>query len=388
MNTLNIAFIDDGINSNSTISKKHGIYHYKVDNDVIIEQRNSKANPMSHGTLCFKIFNEFGPDCNIYDLNIASENKNTMNSKNVNIALKWCINNNIQIISMSLGALIVDNVSELVKNINHLNNKGIILVASCSNTNKVTYPASLSNVIGVRYEDEILKNGEYFYVESSIDGINIITSIPKKRAFNIFIGGKKVEIKLSNSFAASYIASKICLYLSQGMTLNNIKKEFRLNSEKIDFTKIYQYYEKRISYFKHSSLIDVPIIGVMIEDKLQNDICKDLQSMFRDRGYVCGIIDMEDEIAVKKFSKKWIYKYNISIDQLLNLIVNSNIIDVLLISVNETEVRKLLSEKSIDLLLKPESIQISLNYEDIIDYSNESNNLDEIFDRIVKIFDS
>lgn len=47
-----------------------------------------------------------------------------------------------------------------------------------------------------------------------------------------------------------------------------------------------------------------------------------------------------------------------------------------------------LSNKSIDLLLKSESIQISLNYEDIINYSNESSDLDEIFDRILKIFDS
>ncbi len=52
--------------------------------------------------------------------------------------------------------------------------KGVIIVAACNNKNVYTYPASLSNVIGVKCDpEEQLKEGQYRYNPYPLDGIEI-----------------------------------------------------------------------------------------------------------------------------------------------------------------------------------------------------------------------
>lgn len=384
MDTLNVAFIDDGIHKGSLLSENHTLYHYVLNNEGLVEVKEAGVNPISHGTMCAKTFIEFAPNCNIYDIHIPITKNNNMNPTDINIAFKWCIDNEIQMISMSLGALTIENMLELTKNIEQLEKKGIVLVATCSNTNKVTYPASLQNVIGVRYNNTVLKNGEYYYLEKSIDGIDVITSLPEKQPLNFYKDKYGIDIQLTNSFATSYFASKICFLLKQGMSFNCIKKELKRNSKKLDFN-LYSYYEKYIINFQPSDLIDVPIIGVLKDGKVKNNICKKLQRIFIDKGYICGLIDNKDSISSKNFSKLWLKEYNISLGQLVTLVINSNVLDILLISLDEYELKKMLSVKTIDLILMPITKSPLLDCENIINYSTEYN-LESIFNEIIDVF--
>ncbi len=385
---LNVAFIDDGINEEIIISEKHTFYHYIFDNGVIIETKKTTKDPLSHGTLCAKMFIEFAPSCNIYDVNIPTTKNNNMNFNDINVALKWCTNNKIHLISMSLGVLSMSDELELKKCIEKLEKNGTILVATCSNTNKVTYPASLPNVMGVRYDRcNILKSGEYYYLDEPIDGIDIITSLPKEQPLNFFKEKYGIDVLLTNSFATPYIASKICFYLSRGMNLNSIKDEIKRNSKKIENNILYSYYEKCILNFQQPDLLDIPIIGVVSRNQEENPICEKLHKTFRNNGYLCGLLSDESDILNIKFLKKLAYKYDISINQLVTLIINSNVLDLLLISINDNELENMLSEKLIDVVLKPTEMPLLLKCENIINYS-VCYDVEKVYNEILNVFNS
>ncbi|WDV45616.1 S8 family serine peptidase [Clostridiaceae bacterium M8S5] len=388
MRFLNVAFIDDGINEEGiSLDGKYTFYHYVLDKKKIAESRESIKNKESHGTLCAKMFTGFAPICNIHDIKIPTTRKDNMKSEDINIALKWCINNDIQIISMSLGILSMLNISHLKHSIRELTKQGTIIVATSSNTNKVTYPASFPDVIGIRYDrDGLLNDGEYYYLQNPIDGINVITSLPKKHPLNYYEELYENKNFMTNSFAAPYIASKICSYLNEGMSMKVIRKALENNSKRFPSNQIYKYYESCIVNYKEERLIDIPIVAVLANEKAEGAIYEELYKIFKANGYLCGLINDDDDITEIKFSKKWASEYSISINQLITLIINNTIMDILLITIAEEELDELLSSKLVDIILKPKSLSI-ISELDTINYSMNYN-IKKIFKKIVNIFNN
>lgn len=384
MRMLKVAFIDDGINANDISYKSdHKFFHYIVKGDSVIESNDKIVNSESHGTLCASVFVKYAPDCNIYDINISPNEKDSINVRNVNIALQWCVGNDIHLISMSLGILSMIDISELKNIIDTITLKGIILVASCSNTNKVTYPASLDNVLGVRYDSQYsLKNGEYYFLNSAFDGIDITTSLPVDHPLQYL---ENQNIKMTNSFAVPYIASRVCHYLMQGMGMREIRKELIKRSKHIDCREYYEFLKGIIPKSCETLMNDIPIIGIVVNRKLKDSVQHDLKELFREEGYLCALLDDKNDISKIKFSREWEKQYNISTEELISLIINSNIIDVLLVVIAVEEFEKYFEKKLFDIYLVPQRLSIPRNSK-IIDYT-ASYDMKAIFSKIIKVFD-
>lgn len=139
---VRIAIVDSGI-SEEYIDECESLKDFTLDNDII--------DKSGHGTKMYEIIHsrEWGiaPNTKISILKVTSSNGET-SFDDVLKALKWCENNNINIVSMSLATS--QNNKKLHSEIEKLSNLGVHIFSSVSNTSGyLSYPAEYKEVIGV-----------------------------------------------------------------------------------------------------------------------------------------------------------------------------------------------------------------------------------------------
>jgi len=155
-----------------------------------------------HATYCAAVLSAFmQEEITIFDLG----DKN--NISGLIYAINLCENNGFTYVSLSIGIemkyCLLEDANKLYQSIIRLRKTGTIIVAACSNNNCITFPASFPNVIGVRYDKDLLHP---IYRESPLDGINIHTSIPNNEIISLIMNQINRD-KLTNSLAAPYIVA-------------------------------------------------------------------------------------------------------------------------------------------------------------------------------------
>ena len=190
---------------------------------------------------------------------------------------------------------------------------------------------------------------------------------------------------MTNSFAVPYIASKISHYLKRGMDMIEIRSELVKGSKHIDCREYYELLKEIIPKSCETLLSDIPIIGIIVDPKQKKPIQHNLKELFKKEGYLCGLLDNENDISKISFSREWENQYNISTDELISLIINSNIIDVLLVVITEEELEKFIVAKLFDVYLVPKRFSMSEDSK-VIGYT-ATYDMKAIFSKIIKIFD-
>jgi|GEM_PF-866084 len=197
---IEVAFIDDGINSRAS-----NIQHYKDINHTII--RTNDFDVSLHGDQCYQIFNDYTQNYSLHSIKILNKDQ-VCDINSLRLALLWCMENDIEVINISLGSTLFSDYYILEDVIRELTKAGIIVVAACSNSNVLTYPASMRGVIGVRC-DKIgdLDAKEIHINKKDIKGIQITVG-----ALDAIYKG----VGNSNSFVTPYITAIICNLLNGG----------------------------------------------------------------------------------------------------------------------------------------------------------------------------
>ena len=132
---------------------------------------------------------------------------------------KYCEENNIQIISLSVGTRNVVDGEKLNTILNRLYEKGVIIVAAFNNYNTLTYPAALESVIGVCIDKkESLPLNSYAYLENDDNNIDIIARYELKNVekrigiqigeYNSYMVPPIVSIILRIKASEDYVSSK------------------------------------------------------------------------------------------------------------------------------------------------------------------------------------
>lgn len=213
---VSVAVIDDGIYTGlyDVGDLKQSIY---IDTELKIKAEvkgNTKYNT-SHGTICAAILKKYYNNISLTNVKILGDKSNTCTRKQLIRAIKWCIENNIQVINLSLGTVKFEDFNSIKDIINSAYNKGIIVIAACNNNDIFTYPASCSNVIGVktsRNDTLVLNEGEYFFNLYPLDCIDIIACsehVLKQK-------GEKLKVTHTcNSYATPMITAKVCSILDE-----------------------------------------------------------------------------------------------------------------------------------------------------------------------------
>lgn len=130
---------------------------------------------------------------------------------------------------MSFGTTNFNEYEKLRNLVNKYVNNGLIIVAATANSGFVTYPASLTNVIGIATTDSRLN---YFkdYMQMGIDSF-----VPSEHIVKIC--DIETITSLSNSYAAPYMCALIANKLNNDKTLDIVKlKRYAKEQSHIEMT--------------------------------------------------------------------------------------------------------------------------------------------------------
>lgn len=193
MKNIKIALIDSGINAN--FLKKCEI------TNVNLGSFDSFHDDIFHGTVCAYLISEIINEGEIYNLKIFDKNIHT-NSRKLLKAISWCIENNINIINISVSIADVNYYYEFRDICDLAFEKGCIIIAAASNVGLFSLPAYLQHVCGVGAAQ--VPPNQFIYKENSpiqyyANGIN-----PFSSENNIFH---------HSSFATARVAGFLCNFM-------------------------------------------------------------------------------------------------------------------------------------------------------------------------------
>lgn len=303
---INVAIIDTGINKQLLdIDLLHNI---EINHSLFVESKlDSEDITDIHGTLCASIVKKYATNVNISSIKILNNYKGNINQ--LYSALNWCIKHNINVINLSLGSIDFHDFDGISKIVNKIINKGIIMICASSNDDYITYPAALSNVIGVRCDKKnLLSEGEYFFEPNIYDGIDII-AFSKHILNDIF--KEPIICENSNSFAAPLITSIVCniLNTNRNYSIDDIKKQLSLQSKNYLCKKKFNILYRKPDWIQNA---------IIFSNK------KDINSKAPYFFNVIEKIIISDKDIYKIITNKMIYYNNIIDTIIINLEVQSD----------------------------------------------------------------
>lgn len=217
--------IDNGLNQriyNELTGKKIKAYHIENSYDLV-ENGDAEYCDLSHGTLCTALLTEFTEDAEIISISLTDGGRPPL--FHFEAAVLWCLNHSVDLICMSMGVTSWLEINPFLPLFECLAKNNIIVVAAASNDGWITYPSSLSSVLGVRYckHDSEGRTHHITLIDNPVDGTDIETDLPKssvlQRLKDIF---HLKTISNSNSMAAPYIAAKLIELIGTGYPHNSL----------------------------------------------------------------------------------------------------------------------------------------------------------------------
>lgn len=166
MKQIKVAVIDSGIDLDvlNVNDKK------KIDEGFLV-QENSKgsikikrclpSDMNGHGTACAVMINRLAPKAKIVPISVLDAN-GRCSPKQLVAALNLVSELEVSIVNMSVSSNDFTIIHDLKMIIKELEAQGKICIASKSNDRRISYPASIKNVIGVEGSFAIFNNG-YMY---------------------------------------------------------------------------------------------------------------------------------------------------------------------------------------------------------------------------------
>jgi len=347
-----IVFIDDGINP-EFIPQGIAFESYIADANGV--HAGTAISDVSHGTMCFQIFNNHV--CTPYSLvsiKVLDNQTGTGNHKALLAALKWCEGQNISIINMSMGTRQYTDFAAIATAISNLQNS--IIVAACSNENTLTFPACLPQVIGVRHTSNELLAGRFVYLDKQYDQINVATCV-KDEPID-FGSGYFEKMSGANSFATPIITARICNYLGQGFTtLEDVKKQLELDSVKDVIFTTYKFHKSHIREWENCS---VPVVAVLDSAHEANHKLEILLDAFIQDGYrAIALSDAQHTNAAKfVYNLSWPGTGEATAVELIELYYNFALPDILFLQIDIQATTNMPKNLQADVLLKLPGVQM------------------------------
>ncbi|MFZ5986132.1 MAG: S8 family serine peptidase [Bacillota bacterium] len=262
---ISIAIIDDGINEKyfNTGPLRHNI---EVTQELqVVDRCEYDSLSPSHGAVCAAVIKKYASVDSISSVKILNDYDRGLKTQLVR-ALEWCIENGIRLVNISLGTIDYRDYTEIKKAVNKAYKEGLIIVAACDNSDIVTYPASLSNVIGVKCDKENrLKEGTFVYNSYAPDGVEItacgIHYIEEHT-------GSIKNTSNSNSYAAPFVTALVHNIMRDNpdITLEEIKETLRKKSLNYSDAFYYPSLYRNIDWVDSAIVFDLTEKGINISD--------------------------------------------------------------------------------------------------------------------------
>ncbi len=258
---VKVAIIDSGIDiSHPSIGMIAGGVNILINKDGHFIYSSEVTDCIGHGTACAGIIRKKAPDAALYSVRIFNEFL-IADGRALIAAIQWCIDNEMDVVNLSLGTTDVTFKKALQKVCRKAVDAGVILVAAESNDGGESYPAVFSAVIGVTGGAIHEPDGFYYRKDQRIE---CVARGDEQRV--CWLNGKHIMTG-GNSFAAPHITGIIAHLLEQHpkcsvQDIRLLLKEKALNeisqdqnrsqcdpqSHRKDFREDYTYIKKAVLY--------------------------------------------------------------------------------------------------------------------------------------------
>lgn len=191
-----------------------------IPNTRKIKMINSNNVSHPHGTVISTILTSLCKNVEIISINIL-DNDLASDGRILIYAIKQAIELKPQIINLSLGTTLHNYKVRLIKLIKKAYKKNIIVVSAAENSGKISYPAFLKGVVGVKRSnnsDNCINYKDNFFI-----GPGNVTDISEVKNMNL-------PNACGNSISAAYITGYIAKLVEDGGIRNRkdiIDKSFR-----------------------------------------------------------------------------------------------------------------------------------------------------------------
>lgn len=204
MKSIKIALIDSGISKSIADNNKDRIY-----NKYRLPTINSDEDYIGHGTAISHVLLTNIPQSIVYSIKVFDEGVQT-NETDLIDALNFIDENlNVDIVHISNGINLSIHLDKIESICNKLYSKGTYIVSAFDNQGVLSYPAALTNVIGVYWDRYRTNVNDFIYVNNS--PVNILGYAGNH--FLPWINNEKKAVS-GSSFTAAYITSLIAKYLN------------------------------------------------------------------------------------------------------------------------------------------------------------------------------
>lgn len=202
---LSLAIIDSGVDVTHSRFHNDIFCGFQVTETGVLEDYSDQNG---HGTAIYGILQSVTSHFQI--INIKIVNEFTAREQSLIRALRYCLENRIDLINISAGVTVCFT-QELEDLCYDLEQKGSIVISAFANDGSVSYPAAYSSVIGVDSGDLCFTKNEIEYVEGSIVNIRGYGRIQRlcwTTPPMLLMGG--------SSFACAHVTSIIADLMRQG----------------------------------------------------------------------------------------------------------------------------------------------------------------------------
>lgn len=222
---VSIIVIDSGIDLKHQSISNYSFRGYSVG---VSENRDYTICPgfkdeIGHGTAIVSIIKKLSPYSDITIIK-AFDNDLNIEYEKLFFILDYIKNNmKCDILHLSLGINMCDNLNQFRTVCEDIKNQGTIIVSAYDNLGSISYPAAFSSVIGVDGSEDCKSEFDYEYVCDS--KINIRGKAGSQRL--AWLDGKYI-INAGNSYAAAYITAIISKIIESNNkdNLNKILKQY------------------------------------------------------------------------------------------------------------------------------------------------------------------
>lgn len=293
---IKICVIDDtnDLNVLEHLVGSNTVKNYLPDN---FNNKGKSDLTISHGTLCVALLIETLKKCNLENLveiifySIVDEKGNKSYS-NLLKALQYCVSQDFELVSLSMGVLGINGAKEIQAILGNL--KSTLVICAASNNGLLTYPAALTETVGVKRS--LNKDKKMIeWVENPADGIELVVDFPETRIIQLLHKKYGYIIKDSNSILVPQICGELAMHALEGK---------KLLAKKNVCTYLGASLRKRdIDDYKLPLGIAIDTIPVIIfpydcnNKEFACDFAASLQSKFESEGYTCSLLsDLFDEM--------------------------------------------------------------------------------------------
>ena len=278
--------IDVSIDSQSLDKYANSTHFYKVNGESLLDLGEEDAlHHISHGGQCLEYFAAGAQkpvDCFIHLKRDACEQCNV---DDLITAFEWCIENNVSLISLSMGTVQYGDAKKLSDITKRISKQGICMVASASNDRRLSYPACLKDCIGVCTDYNLsLGLSKFAYISNPFDGIDVV--------LNPYMHGG--DFLGSNSVSTAYFAGFLMKSLTEARCgYHDARDWLAVNSESfLRSSGLYAYSFNAIRVRYEDDPITIAVQDMC--GPQTEEFCRELQNLFHESEYHCLTVYPKD----------------------------------------------------------------------------------------------